>query len=77
MPWCKQDMGLLGVEQHQKSLLCMYKMRPGQMGTSNLSMSMGAMNVDGCRGQAWVAQVTSKLVSSRTKILLMNNGRMH
>ncbi len=35
------------------------------------------MNVDGCRGQAWVAQVTSKLVSSRTKILLMNNGRMH
>ncbi len=47
------------------------------MGTSNLSISTGAMNVIGCRGQAQVAQITSKSVSSRTKILLMNNGRMH
>ncbi len=47
------------------------------MGTSNLGISMGAMNVNGCRGQAWVAQITSKSVSSRTKILLMNNRRMH
>jgi len=61
---CKWDTGLLSVEQHQKSLLYMYKTRPGQMGTSNLSIFMGAMDVNGCRGQAWVAQVTSKLVSS-------------
>ena len=30
---------------------------------------MGAMNVNGCRGRAWVAQITSKSVSGRTKIL--------
>ena len=30
---------------------------------------MGAMNVNGCRGRAQVAQITSKSVSSRTKIL--------
>ena len=47
------------------------------MGTSNLSIFTGAMNVNGCRGQAQVAQITSMLVSGRTKILLMNNGRMH
>ena len=35
------------------------------------------MKVVGCRGWAWVAQVTSKLASRRTKILLMNNRRMH
>ena len=33
------------------------------MGTSNLSISTGAMNVNGYRGQAWVAQITSKSVS--------------
>ncbi len=47
------------------------------MGTSNLSITMGAMNVNGYGGRAQVAQKTSTLVSSRTKILLMNNRRMH
>ncbi len=47
---CKQGNSLLGVEQHQKSQIHMYKMRPSQMGTSNLSISTGAMNVNGCRG---------------------------
>ncbi len=47
------------------------------MGTSNLSITMGVMNVNGYGGRAWVAQITSMLVSGRTKILLMNNRRMH